>query len=90
MRHNSVATILSIVLSINRIYTKSIKICHRHPYRLPIISPIKTVSRLSVVNIYSSHCTKYLLISYKNCYKWSLYFGLAVSTHPMTHLSSPP
>jgi hypothetical protein len=58
MRHNSVALRLSIVLAIKGIYTKSGNFCHRQAYRLSIMSPIVTVSRLSFASVYSTICTK--------------------------------
>ena len=45
------------------------------PYRLSIISPIVTISRLSFVSVYSTIFTKYIMIAYKICYKGSLDFG---------------
>ena len=67
---------VSIVLPINGIYTKSGKLHHRPTYRLSIIGPIVTVSRLSFASAYSTICTKSIVIAYKICYKWQLYFGL--------------
>ena len=69
---------LSIVLAINSIYTKSVKFRHRSAYRLSIIGPIVTVSRLYFMSVYSTICTKYIVIAYKNSYKQLLYFGLPV------------
>jgi uncharacterized metal-binding protein len=73
---SSVALRLSIVLAINGIYTKSGNFRHRSDYKLSIIGPIVTVSRLSFVSVYNTICTKSTVIAYKDCYKQSLYFGL--------------
>jgi hypothetical protein len=35
-----------------------------------------TVSRLSFASVYSTICTKSIVIAYKFCYKRPLYFGL--------------
>ena len=52
------------------------KFRHRQAYRLSIISLIVTVSRLSFVSVYSTICTKSIVIAYKIYYKRPLYFGL--------------
>ena len=67
---------LSIVLAINGIYTKSGKLRHRPTYRLSILGYIVTVSMLSFVSVYSTICTKSVVITYKFCCKQPLYFGL--------------
>jgi hypothetical protein len=67
---------LSIVFAINSIYTKSVKFRHRQAYRLSIISLIVTLSRLSFASVYSTICTKSIVIAYKICYKRPIYFGL--------------
>ena len=59
-RHNSISTILSIVLAIKGIYTKITKFRHRQANRLSRIGPIITISGLSIVCGYSTHCTKYI------------------------------
>ena len=42
-----------------------------------------TISRLSFVSVYSTICTKSIVIAYKICYKQLLYFGLT-SVPPKT------
>ena len=64
---------LSIVLAINGIYTKPGIFGHRPGCRLPIMCPIVPVSRLSFASVYSTICTKSVVIAYKNGY---LYFGI--------------
>ena len=64
-RHNSISTILSIVLAINSVYTKTTKFCHRHAYRSSRIGPNMTISGLPIVCGYSTHCTKYILFTIK-------------------------
>jgi len=59
---------LSIVLAINGIHTKPGIFGHRPACRLSIIGPIVTVSRLTFANVYSTICTKSIVISYKNRY----------------------
>ena len=59
-RHNSISTILSIVLAINGVYTKTTKVYHGHAYRSSRIGPIMTTSGLPIVCSYSTHCTKYI------------------------------
>jgi hypothetical protein len=57
-------------------------------YRLSMISPILTLYRLSIVIISSIHYTKTILISYKICYKWTLYFrfpGVTMATTLYTY-----
>jgi hypothetical protein len=67
---------LSIVLAINGIYTKPVIFGHRPACRLSIIGPIVAVSRLSFASVYSTICTKPIVIAYKNSYKQPLYFGI--------------
>ena len=49
--HNSISTILPIVLAINGVYTKTTKFHHRHAYRSSRIGPITTTSRLPIALI---------------------------------------
>jgi hypothetical protein len=63
--HSSVATILSIVLPINSIYTKSRNFCHGKPSRSSIFDPVEGVSGLSIVCAYITLCTKYILFPIK-------------------------
>jgi hypothetical protein len=60
---------LSIVLAINGIYTKPGIFGHRPACRLSIIDPIVPVSKLSFASVYSTICTKSVVIAYKNSYK---------------------
>jgi len=51
--------------------------CHGPAYRLSVIGPIVIISRLSFVTVYSTICTKSIVIAYKICYKQQLYFGIS-------------
>src|SRR5882762_4858472 len=67
---------LSIVLTINGIYTKPGILGHRPVYRLSIIGPIVAISWLYFASVYSTICIKSVVIAYKNSYKQPLYFGI--------------
>ena len=64
-RHNSISTILSIVLVINGVYTKITKFHYRHVYRSSRIGPITTTFGLPIVCDYSTHCPKYISFTIK-------------------------
>ena len=64
-RHNGISTILSIVLAINSVYTKTTKFHHMHAYRSSRIGPIMTTSGLPIVCGYSTHFTKYISFNIK-------------------------
>jgi hypothetical protein len=68
--------ILSIILVINGIYTKFGNFPRRPAYQLSIISPIMTISKLSIASVYRTICAKFIVIAYKICYKQLLYFGI--------------
>jgi hypothetical protein len=75
-------------LSTSLLQTKSIYLTewsHRLAYRLSIIVPIVTISRLSIASLYRTSCTKSIVIAYNICYNQPLYCGL-----PGGHQHLPP
>jgi hypothetical protein len=60
-------------------YTFSIKSHHSYPvgiHFLHILSPIVPLYRLSIVSLYSRHCTFPIRIAYTITYKRPLYFDI--------------
>src|ERR1700692_895908 len=69
---------LSIVLTINGIYTKPGILGHRPVHRLSIIGPIVAISWLYFASVYSTICIKSVVIAYKNSYKQPYIFEFLV------------
>jgi hypothetical protein len=61
---------------INNIYTKPVIFGHGPACRLSIFGPIVAISRLFFASVYSTICTKSVVIAYKISHKQPLYFGL--------------
>ena len=85
-RQNSISTILSIVLAINGVYTKTSKFHHRHAYRSSRIGHIMTTSGLPIVCGYSTHCTKYISFPTNCLLNFGLLGVLPVSAAAGTHI----
>ena len=66
-----------VICVIYDIYIYDDEVCSVIPDVLSIIGPIVAISRLSFASVYSTICTKSVVIAYKkNGYKQPLYFGI--------------